>query len=286
MSSIILGDWENILKEKYKIDKKKSLIILKIEYYKSDYLIPIIGYEIFHPDTKIKLNLTDCNNTNINLNIPVSIDENNLFKYDPNSEYYTDECNPYTTKGGTDILLNDRHDEYNNNNFSVCENNCILKEYEKDTKKVTCECKIKYKQIIISEIINDTNILSHNFTNKEQSYNMMTMKCIYTLFTKDGIISNIANYILLFFVIFFAFSGIFFYKCGYNKLENDIKEIIESKEENKKYINRKETKDIPYKEEKNNKKIINKKKKKSKCKKRKKYEKKNKSWNYKFLKYR
>ena len=232
ISSMILGDCEKILKEQYKIDKNKSLIILKIDYYKPDSLIPIIGYEIFHPDTKIKLNLTYCNNTIINLNIPVSLDENNLFKYDPNSEYYTDECKPYTTKDGTDILLNDRHDEYNSNNMSICENNCLLKEYEKESKKVICECSIKYKQIVISEIVNDTNILSYNFTDKEQSINMFTMKCAYTLFTKDGILSNIANYILGFFTIFFIFSGIYFFKCSYYKLDNDIKEILGKKEEN------------------------------------------------------
>ena len=126
ISSIVLGDCEEILKEKYKIDKNKALIILKIEYFKPENLIPIIGYEIFDPSTKEKLNLTYCSNVSINLNISVSIDENNLFKYDPNSEYYTDECNPYTTKDGTDILLNDRHKEFNNNNLSICENNCIL----------------------------------------------------------------------------------------------------------------------------------------------------------------
>ena len=39
------------------------------------------------------------------MNIPVSIDENNLFKYDPNSAYYRDNCYAYTTENGTDIIL-------------------------------------------------------------------------------------------------------------------------------------------------------------------------------------
>jgi hypothetical protein len=158
---------------------------LKIDYFNSNYLIPIIDYELFHPETKEKLNLSLCNNTSIKLSIPVSIDENNLFKYNPNSEYYTNECNPYKTKDGTDIILNDRYDEYNNNNMSVCENDCILKEYEKDTKKVICECKIKYNDISISEITNNTNdILSYNFNTKSESSNLVTMKCVYTLFQK------------------------------------------------------------------------------------------------------
>ena len=260
ISSLILGDCEDILKEKYKIDKNKALIILKIEYYKPENLIPIIGYEIFDPDTKEKLNLTYCNNVTINLNIPVSIDENNLFKYDPNNEYYSDECNPYTTKDGTDILLNDRHNEYNNNNLSICENNCTLKDYEKVSQKVVCECKVKYKQIVISEIMNDSKILSYNFTEKGQS-TMLSMKCVYTLFTTDGFLSNIASYILIFFIIFFIFSIIFFYKCGYYRLEDDIKEVLEEKENKKDTnINRNETIDISHREDVGNKKIIKKKK--------------------------
>ena len=100
---------------------------------------------------------------------------------------------------------------------------------------------------------------------------MITMKCVYTLFTKDGISSNIANYIFIFFIIFFIFSGIYFYKCSYNKLEDDIKEILEAKEENKKDINMNinETINIKNNEEDhmNNKKIYKKKKKKKKKKK-------------------
>jgi hypothetical protein len=93
--------------------------------------------------------------------------------------------------------------------------------------------------------------------------------CLYFI-SKDGIITNIANYILIFFILFFIISGILFYKCGYNNLEDDIKEILELKEEeNRKEKNRLETTDIKCKEEKNNK-IINKKKKKLKTKKKKK----------------
>ena len=140
----------------------------------------------FHPENKSKLNLSFCKNELIKLNIPVIIDEENLFKYNPNSEYYTNECNPYKTKDGTDIILNDRYDEYNNNNnMSVCENDCILKEYEKVTKKVICECKIKYNDISISEITNNTNdILSYNFNTKSESSNLVTKMCLYFIYKR------------------------------------------------------------------------------------------------------
>ena len=251
ISSIILGECEDILKKEYKIDNNLSLLIFKIDYFKPDSLIPIIGYEIFHPITKEKLNLTFCKDVFINLDIPVFIDENDLFKYDPENQYYKDECYPSTTDNGTDILINDRQNEYNDNNMSICENNCVLKEYDNETRKSNCECNIKSKQLVISELINQTDILSYNFISKSGSFNMITMKCYYTLFTKEGLYKNIGSYILIFTILLIIISSILFYKCGYHLLEDDIKEIIELKENNIKdniinEINIKETNIINY----------------------------------------
>ena len=82
------------------------------------------------------------------------------------------------------------------------------------------------------------------------------MKCVYTLFTKNGLIKNIGSYILLFTILLFLISMILFYKCGYNLLEDDIKEIIEIKNENniKNNLDIKETIDIGNKEKTNKKK--------------------------------
>ena len=85
MSTIDLGDCEDKLKSVYGIDPSLPLIIFKIDYFSKDSLIPIIGYEIYHPLNKSKLDLTYCQDILIKLNIPVNIDENNLFKYDPNN---------------------------------------------------------------------------------------------------------------------------------------------------------------------------------------------------------
>ena len=93
-STIELGECEKTLRQIYNINDSIPLIILKVDYFRKDLLIPIIGYQVFHPVNKSKLNLNYCRN-NINLSLPVDIDEDNLFKYDPNNDYYTDQCNPY-----------------------------------------------------------------------------------------------------------------------------------------------------------------------------------------------
>jgi hypothetical protein len=84
---------------------------------------------------------------------------------------------------------------------------------------VLCKCEIKYEQIVVSELVNETNILSNNNFNNVSS-NTFTMKCFYTLFTKEGIIKNIEHYILMFIIIIFIILGILFYKCGYPSIES------------------------------------------------------------------
>ena len=49
ISTINLGECEDKLKKIYDIDKDLPLIILKIDYKMEGLLIPIIGYEVYHP---------------------------------------------------------------------------------------------------------------------------------------------------------------------------------------------------------------------------------------------
>ena len=76
-----MGNCEKILKDEYEIDQSQALIIFKIDYYQPGSLIPIIGYEIFHPETKKKLDLKYCEEEFIKYNIPVDINTINYFVY-------------------------------------------------------------------------------------------------------------------------------------------------------------------------------------------------------------
>jgi hypothetical protein len=66
ISNINLGESEDILKDKYGIDPNDSLIILKIDYFTEGLLIPVIGYDVFHPKNYSKLNLDYCKDVSIN----------------------------------------------------------------------------------------------------------------------------------------------------------------------------------------------------------------------------
>ena len=237
VSTIDLGDCEEKLKKAYGIDESLPLIIFKIDYFSPDSLIPIIGYEIYHPITKEKLDLSHCKDILIKLNIPVNIDESKLYKYDPNSEFYTDNCFSYTSENGTDLILNDRKQEYSNNNLALCEGNCNYTGYDKDNKQSSCNCNVKNKMDLISEIIEkpvDSN------ENKEEtdsssksssgSSNIISIKCTKALFSKEGLKNNISSYILLIFIGHTLISILLFIKCGYSLLNAQIRKILNEKD--------------------------------------------------------
>ena len=151
---------ENILKEKNIINSDQTLIIFEMEYSLDEFYIPIIEYEIFHPETKEKIDLTLCNETTVNLYIPVDIEENELYKHDPYSEYYKND--------------KEKSDYFNENYMSLCEKNCIYKEYNSETKKVFCECKIKNSFTQFSEIKNNKNNLLYHIIQVDTEDSIIT----------------------------------------------------------------------------------------------------------------
>jgi len=233
LSTIKLGECEDKLKTKYHIDKNQSLIIFKVEHNIPGILIPIISYEIYDPNNKNKLELDECKNILVDLDIPVNINNDDLIKYDPESEYYTDECYPYTSENGTDIIINDRIEEYKNNNMSLCEKNCEFNGYEEYSRKVQCKCKTKSKVDNITEI-NQSNdlLLETNFEKENSTLNIVTMKCTYTLFSKKGLSKNIGNYIFTFIFIFLVICTILFIKVGLHLFDSFIKSILTLKNKN------------------------------------------------------
>ena len=240
ISRINFGTCEDKLKKIYNINETLPLIIFKIDYYSSDLLIPIIGYEVYHPINKSKLDLSYCEDILVELNIPVSIDENNLFKYNPESDYYNDNCLAFTSDRGTDIILKDRQQEFKDNNLSLCEKKCDYLGYNKSKKQSICNCTIKNKIDLISEVINNPDKLPDNFNTSDSissNANIIIMKCAKTLFTKDGLKNNISSYILMFIIMFFLFSITFFIKCGYHFLLNEIEQIVKNKNKKEKNKN-------------------------------------------------
>ena len=127
--TIDLGECENILKDEYNISKNDSLYILQIILEEQGMKIPKVEYEVYYPlynnDTLTKLNLTLCKGTKIEISIPVKID-GPFDLYNPKSGYYNDICDIATSESGADITLQDRRNEFVDNNMALCEENCEL----------------------------------------------------------------------------------------------------------------------------------------------------------------
>jgi hypothetical protein len=111
----------------------------------------------------------------------------------------------------------------------LCENNCTYNGYNKGTKKALCECETKLKINAIEDIINDENILLSDFKGNNNTLNINTLKCINTLFSKSGLLKNIGSYLLLITIVLFSINAVIFGKCGYQIIDQEIKEIISSK---------------------------------------------------------
>ena len=165
VSRINIGECEDILKEIYNIKNNETLIIFKTDFYIENYSIPITEYEIFEPQKKIKLDLNYCKDIKMKIYSPVSsIEEEYLYKYNPNSDYYKNNCYPFESECGNDDTLEERKNDYNNKFLSLCESNCTFIEYNKITKIVFCECPFKKEFKNLSEIINKKNeLLYYNF---------------------------------------------------------------------------------------------------------------------------
>ena len=268
ISTIILGDCEKKLKQHYDIDEDETLIIFKVDIFEEGLLIPIIEYEIYHPITLEKLNLSYCENTQIELKIPVKINEDYLFQYNSSHDYYNDICYTYTTENGTDIVVKDRQIEYVNNNLSLCEANCEYNNYDSNKKKSICKCNPKVEMQSINDIENNNNKLLKAFKDLKDSINLNIMKCFKILFSKEGLINNIGNYIISCIILSHIISTILFKVKGYKIICNMVDYIVKKNFNNFNKVNN-EKKDISLHDKNSvNENIYNKEKKKIKKKKK------------------
>ena len=228
ISTIDLGEYESIIKAKYDILPNETLLIFKMERHIEGLLIPFIEYEFFHPTTKKRLDLNECDDLKIHVNIPVSINESILYKYNLNDSYYKDICN-ITTKeeNGVDITLYDRKNNYIKNNMFLCSRDCEYLNYNKEQKKVACLCKIHSGMTLFKEIKKEQ--LIDSFINIKMKTNLNILKCYKLVFSESGIKKNIGNYIIAFIALFYILSAIFFYFKGYDLLCNEINEILHLK---------------------------------------------------------
>ena len=223
-ANIQLGECETILRNYYNMSEKDPLIIFKIDLHEEGLLIPTVTYEIYDLSSKQKLNLSLCDEEKIKVLFPANIDSYNLDIYDPNSKFYNDICYSHSING-VDMITNDRKSDFVNKNLSLCESNCEYEGYNSTLNKSECDCEIKIKLPLISEIVINKNKLFNKLDIKN-STNLKVLKCYYVLFTFEGLISNIGSYILLVIILINIVCLILCFTFGYESISIIISKIL------------------------------------------------------------
>ena len=228
MTSINLGECETLLRKYYNISNNEPLYMKKIDIIQEGIKIPKIEYDVYCKLTGknlIKLNLTACENSKIILNLPINISEN-LDILNSKSGYYNDICYITTSDSGTDISLNDRKKDFINNNRMICQEDCDLEEYNKDTHNVICSCKAEESSSSYEFMNIDKNKIFKSFINIKNIANINLMKCYRILFTKEGLKKNIGSYLLIVIILFHVIFIIIFFVKKSRKIKKKIKRII------------------------------------------------------------
>ena len=249
-SSIELGECENILKDYYNIDKNASLYIFKIDADIQGKTGPSVIYQVFYPindPNKLeKLDLTICEGNAVNVLFPIDLENPEL--YDKDSPYYKDICYPSSSDNKYDMILEDRKQDYSDNNKSLCEEGCEYIGYDPNNKQVECSCGVKLNMPLISEIKIDKNKL-YKFMDFKTIANFDFLKCINLAFSKDGLIKNIGFYAFLPTVLMYFVCTFVFYKIENNIIKKDINDLIYAKN-NLKYLQKPKKKKNGNKKEK------------------------------------
>ena len=239
LSIVDLGDCETSLKEYYGIDEDASLIIKKYEQ------ITIsaernVQYEVYHPVTKQKLNLSVCEKDTIDLYVPVQLNDKLIELYEDlqNSGYdlfniddpfYNDLCSPYKSENGTDVLLSDRKNDYYNNNYTTCQANCQYSSFNSEYQFLKCECKVIVDDIDINDFDKFSKKIYKNFYDILKNSNYKTLKCYNLVFNLGHLKKNIGSFVVIaFFVGYVCFFSIYIVK-GITPLQNEVVATLSSK---------------------------------------------------------
>jgi hypothetical protein len=193
-----------------------------------------LQYEVYDPFNKTKLNLSICDNTTINIYVPLILSQDLLDLYnelkekgydlfDEKSEFYQDICTPYKSSYGTDVLLSDRNNYYFNNNETKCQSNCKFSEYLIESNHLKCECDISNSEIDIEDIDKfKPKILYQSFYDTLKFSNYKVLKCYKLAFSIKCFTKNKGSIITIVFFVLYLALLIIHIVDGMNQFKKDI----------------------------------------------------------------
>ena len=229
-TTLNLGECENILRKNNEIyNKNEQFYIMKIDIEEEGMKIPIVDYEVYHPlkgENLQKLDLEQCKDTNVDISIPVKL-SHELYKHNASDEYYNNKCIGTTSDNGTDICLKDRRNDFIEQNLTLCEENCILIDYNYETSRAKCNCQIKINLAPVDNAKIDKKEILKTFTDVKGFFtNIDVVKCYKTVFKKKIIMKNLGFLISVGVLLILIISFFLFYCKFYKKLKLQIFTIV------------------------------------------------------------
>ena len=236
ISIIDLGQCEKILRNEYNINDEDSLIIIKNEITSNKPTAKNLNYEVYDPYSKTKLNLSLCDDTPIDIYVPMELSKNTKELYEQvkesgydmfniNDPFYQDICTPFDSSNGTDILLTDRINYIYNNDDTQCQSNCQFSYYSIESQYMQCSCST-------NENKNNDNLIKDKFSSKklyESFYDVLKysnyniLKCHKIITNIDSIKVNIGFIISIIFFCCYLICLLIYIFQGINPLKKELK---------------------------------------------------------------
>ena len=142
------------------------------------------------------------------------------------SDYYNDICFKATSNFGTDITLNDRRNEFVENNMTLCEENCELIKYDPVIEKANCSCDIKLSITPNYDIKFNKEEFFKNFKDVNTILNLSIMKCYKIILQIKSLKNNYGSIIVSFIFLFYFITLLIFLISSFDKLKKEINQII------------------------------------------------------------
>ena len=242
LSTIHIEQIEDDVKNYYNISSKDKILSMKVDIKKEKIRSRQVEYQFYHPTKLTSLNINNYKrrldgeeekNIKLKIDLPVDWTEDEISKIDElyekginafnsSEEFYTDNCNQYTTSKKKDAYLEERKKDYYPD-IELCEKGCEFDKYNPDTKKVTCDCNCKTTTENYETIEFKKNDVDKKFSKKNYLENLQSMRCISKIFKPENLKKNPGFIIMIFFLAIFIASFIFYYVfAGFIKIRTKI----------------------------------------------------------------
>ena len=240
VSVVEIGECEKRLRNIYNISESKSLIMVKSDSKINEDSPTNVMFELYHPDTKEKLNMSYCDDVEITIHVPNELENNTVDLYesllesgynlfDSNDPFYNDACSIYTSPNGTDMILTDRQNIIYSQagNMTLCQSGCKFNSYNKTLKTVQCDCNIQ--SVSVESENNEKEDFKDSFLDTLLNSNFLILKCLKLVFSSGNIFSNKGRIIMSVVGVLFAGLIIIFLAKDRNNINEYFRTILADK---------------------------------------------------------